>query len=469
MNTSGIFRRQLSTFATNSSQVLYPSSASDRTQASRLVPHYELDAMPTPPIDNLYADYDDNQTVADFQRDGKIPSDERTMRGLIAWCLQHRQFNALTWLVIKGGVAIFRNLDEEAVQNLAEWLVTSPPVVALDLSGNEIGAAGARALANAIRKNTILTEINLTNNAIRDKGTIAIASALEENQTLKKLVLNQNDISGVGAEALARGLMENDTLCELDLGNNNVRSAGGRSFASLLEVNKTLTRLKLSSNQIGDEGAEAIASVLGVNKTLTNLDVSHNNIRDDGASALGAGLEKNHKLSSLNLGNNRIGDDGASALATGLNKNATLIKLKLGYNDISTTAATLFANALTKNSMLATLRLEGNHIDDAGVTAFEAAMKVNKTLIGLSIGQPFYCDGDEKAHQAINNSLQRNMAEKYKPGAALYINLCLRICTADNQFDYVPDITTVIVDQLALLNPKKVCELGTAFYTADQK
>jgi hypothetical protein len=68
------------------------------------------------------------------------------------------------------------------------------------LDYNEIGVEGARAIANALRINSVLKEIDLHGNRIGDEGARAIAKALEFNASLQNIDLFQNGIGSVTFE-----------------------------------------------------------------------------------------------------------------------------------------------------------------------------------------------------------------------------------------------------------------------------
>jgi len=152
----------------------------------------------------------------------------------------------------------------------------------LDVSDNQIGDAGAAALA----QNTTLTSLDVSNNEIDAAG----AAALAQNTTLTSLGVCSNQIGDDGAAALA----QNITLTSLDVSENQIGDAG----AAALAQNTTLTSLDVHENQIGDAGATALAQ----NTTLTSLEVSDNQIGDAGATA----LAQNTTLTSLNMYNNQI-------------------------------------------------------------------------------------------------------------------------------------------------------------------
>jgi len=133
------------------------------------------------------------------------------------------------------------------------------------LSVHNIGDAGARALAVALRDTTSLVKVDLSVNWtdwIGDTGAAYLADALRVNTSLKYLGLGQNHIGDAGATALADALRVNTTLTYLSLDNNRIGDAGATALASALHENKTLTSLNLFMNKIGDTGQTALAEAV---------------------------------------------------------------------------------------------------------------------------------------------------------------------------------------------------------------
>ena len=115
------------------------------------------------------------------------------------------------------------------------------------LEGNELGAAGAGALAEALKLNAVLKSINLSRNHIggyydeaRDEmvytpgGPAAIAEMLKLNAVVKKLLLGGNSIGDDGAIALSESLKSNKSLEKLALNSNGIGDKGGKALASAL-------------------------------------------------------------------------------------------------------------------------------------------------------------------------------------------------------------------------------------------
>jgi len=114
-----------------------------------------------------------------------------------------------------------RRLNEFDIKLLQEALVENTTLTSLNVSYNQIDAAGAAALA----QNTTLTSLDVSWNQIGDAG----ATALAQNTTLTSLDVGGNQIGAAGAAALA----QNTTLTSLDVCNNEV--IVGETYVQLLQ------------------------------------------------------------------------------------------------------------------------------------------------------------------------------------------------------------------------------------------
>ena len=95
---------------------------------------------------------------------------------------------------------------------LAELIKFSAVVTTLVLGsflfGNNIGDEGAKAIAEALKVNEVVTKLWLNNNKIGDDGAKAIAEALKVNAVLNKLYLQYNSNMGdAGEKALRDAVM----------------------------------------------------------------------------------------------------------------------------------------------------------------------------------------------------------------------------------------------------------------------
>ena len=93
----------------------------------------------------------------------------------------------------------------EAIQAVrtSMWRTVSVVVMTtLSLIWNEIGDEGAKAIAEALKVNTVLTRLRLGENKIGDEGAKAIAEALKVHAVLTELHLGYNEIGDAGKTAV---------------------------------------------------------------------------------------------------------------------------------------------------------------------------------------------------------------------------------------------------------------------------
>jgi Ran GTPase-activating protein (RanGAP) involved in mRNA processing and transport len=77
-----------------------------------------------------------------------------------------------------------------------------------------------------------------------------------------------------GAKALAEALAANTVLTSLTLSDNYIGVEGAKALAEALVQNKSLAELSIKGNELGDEGVEALATALLVSERLFNCCVA---------------------------------------------------------------------------------------------------------------------------------------------------------------------------------------------------
>jgi Ran GTPase-activating protein (RanGAP) involved in mRNA processing and transport len=232
----------------------------------------------------------------------------------------------------------------------------------LNLSGNRLGAAFCKDLANAIPTMGALVtlifggdgyekfdedkadfvtitpdpavlevgmaEADFSNKNLGPGGAIITAAWIshKDNGALEKLVLSNNGILKAEAgEALGKMLRDNSVLKELELSNLGYYTGGpdgpdgpgfAKGIADGLSANGALVKLTMGNNSLqGAEAGKALGNAIAVNTVLKELDLSspkndhgYNNPCDAAfAKELAAGLGTNGALTSLNISSNRIG------------------------------------------------------------------------------------------------------------------------------------------------------------------
>eukprot|EP00048_Salpingoeca_helianthica_P009525 m.136480 g.136480 ORF g.136480 m.136480 type:complete len:263 (-) comp14889_c0_seq9:51-839(-) len=176
------------------------------------------------------------------------------------------------------------------------------------LIGTGIGAAGAVALAGALRVNTALLELELGANNFLDEGVAALAESLKVNCTLNMLSISCRTTTK-SIRVLADALKTNTSLTLLGLIRCDIEAAAAVLLADALKINTTLTTIVLSQNEFGDEGTVALADMLAGNTSLTFLDLCLCGLGSTGARALVDALKLNVTLFSLSVTDIDIPDD----------------------------------------------------------------------------------------------------------------------------------------------------------------
>ena len=158
-------------------------------------------------------------------------------------------------------------------------------------------------------------QLLLSNKDLDDADIIAMAPHFPEG--MKDLILDNNNIGSAGAIAVAKNLNRAPGLKLISLSGNHIGVDGARTIVQHLPA--SLRKLHLSENRFGDAEAEALAEH-PLPKNLEMLDLEDNHIGNAGAKAL-AKHPFPKSLLALNLIKNNIGDEGIIAIAENLKLN----------------------------------------------------------------------------------------------------------------------------------------------------
>eukprot|EP00741_Cyanophora_paradoxa_P011801 tig00020564_g11405.t1 len=137
-----------------------------------------------------------------------------------------------------------RQLRDSGVTELARALPLSPELRALSLSANAFTEHGSRALSGALLASS-LTALDLSGNPLGAPGARWIAAALGRGAPLALLNLSDCGIDSEGAEYIGLALGSSQAIRELHLAGNPIRERGARFIAEGLQTNRTLARLNL--------------------------------------------------------------------------------------------------------------------------------------------------------------------------------------------------------------------------------
>ncbi len=206
----------------------------------------------------------------------------------------------------------------------------------LDLSHNDISAAGATAIAWALAHNTTLQKLDMSNNNITGEGCMEICRACMHSCVKNSHIQERGEPSSqthtVAYSASYSHAQSNRdmTLSCLNL-STNTQEATGQAYSapdshaqSQSQNNTTITYLNLSTNRLEASGAQYIAHMLSHNHTLRTLDVTHNQLTEAGLTSIASSLTRNTTLLHLILWSNNLQAHSAHAFAEAIKTNRTL-------------------------------------------------------------------------------------------------------------------------------------------------
>lgn len=167
-------------------------------------------------------------------------------------------------------------IGDAGARALARYLAAADSqLVRLSLANNRIGAAGGEALGHALHGNTVLQELDLRMNVLHD-GCAFICAGVTENRSLVTLNLAANRLDSVQSVVQLREMLrQNSTLTDVDISSNRIMSKLGTKLKDGIESNRTLLRLDVRATEISREAQLAIENVLADNLERFRLQTKH--------------------------------------------------------------------------------------------------------------------------------------------------------------------------------------------------
>ena len=188
----------------------------------------------------------------------------------------------------------------EGITAIAEALKVTASVTSVDLSNNQLGPMGAKALVDGGAFNASVTECKLDGNYLGVEGWTIVFNTLRDSPASKITTwgLAGEHLGPEIAKPLAEYISVTASLTSLSLGQNELGDEGATVIARALKESKTskLASLDLngviSSNKIGPAAAKELAEYISVSASMTRLDVRCKSmLGEEGKAALRKAIE----------------------------------------------------------------------------------------------------------------------------------------------------------------------------------
>ena len=255
------------------------------------------------------------------------------------------------------------NLYESGTTALCKRIKNLSNLTKLKVGGNDFTHLAANDVAEVLLCNTKLEEIDVSDNNLLAAGTVSVFHGMKNILTLRNMNISLNWITCEAVDSIVVVLSQNVHLEKLYLANNYLEDSGIIALCEGMRNISHLTHLDMSCNKITDEAALVIATFLFHNSTLTELDLSNNLIQATGAKMIINELTVHPNLNKMNICKNAITDEAADAMANFLSQSTKLKEFDVSYNYIQTVGAVKIFQAI-KSSNLSKLKMNNNLITD---------------------------------------------------------------------------------------------------------
>ncbi len=238
--------------------------------------------------------------------------------------------NSLKRLNVAGG-----SLGGPFVLALSRALSRSRALVSLNLSANNIGTEGARAISDyLLPEPTALRELKMWSCGLGTKGAKELAKGLRKNRSVRSLDVGTNQLEAEGATAIFRSIWEG--VEELWTFDNIIGDRGAEALAELIARKRCCVKdVDVSQNEIGKRGLMALSLAVAARiDPIEVLNFDWNNIitGKEFVDAIAAGM-LDGGVKVLNIQHIKLGDEGALALAQELLKRKCGKRVKVGVKE----------------------------------------------------------------------------------------------------------------------------------------
>ena len=144
------------------------------------------------------------------------------------------------------------NISSQGFITISMYLVTSGPIIDLNLSYNNPDNAGIGRLFESLTYNTTLQKLTLQHCGLTSLSIIPLVDSLFYNNTLQFIDLSKNSLENTGVVSLSEALINNISLVSIDLSFNRIGNRGIENY--LQPLRQTYHFLIILDNIMKDRG-----------------------------------------------------------------------------------------------------------------------------------------------------------------------------------------------------------------------
>ncbi|PJD96745.1 MAG: hypothetical protein CK425_05220 [Parachlamydia sp.] len=266
----------------------------------------------------------------------KLPHHEMTPEGFAALCEAISNNPSLSTLSLSSCA-----LDEDQLEIIIKSLQKHSKLTSLDLSNNHgIGVAGMKALAQVLTASAKFSSLNLARLAMNLEKVKILGQALDQqipHSSSLSLDLSSNDIGNEGVRALIAGQSIRDRYGSLILDNNFIQAEGIKLLCGAMVRNNSIKTISLNDNPIGDNGAAYLSALIAHQTELASLHLSNISISNKGLRLIAKALQGKSSLMNISMiHNDKITEQGIAALRKALTSHTCVpptMLMQLGFKE----------------------------------------------------------------------------------------------------------------------------------------
>ncbi len=332
-------------------------------------------------------------------------------------------------------------IGDESIILIAEALKKNKQVVHVDISSNNFGPKGSKAMFQMLAHNITIVSMlmhsyeGLYRNKIEPKGIKHVKEVFLNNKTLQILDVSNAYLTWAGCDIILKALDKNEYLVSLNLSNSGIPPEAGFEMAKVI-ARSNLEALYLANNNLGDEGTThlmqmfrlitykiakleildlsnnnicvAVAKMFEIltrNNTMQKLILDHNNFSGKPFSTVTEFLSENVRITHLSLKGCQIGGESADYLAQGLQKNKVLVNLNIADNSLTDKGAVDICEALHEHPALREIDMQHCWIHDPAGEAVAELLNKNRRIRTIELKDNiFYDDTGLSLMNAVKNN-----------------------------------------------------------------
>ena len=140
------------------------------------------------------------------------------------------------------------NITDKAADDIAAAIFCNTHFQELDISDNNLQALGAMIISEVLQCIHTLTKLYISKNNITDKGAYYISAIISCN--IQVLDISDNNLQAAGAITISKALQGISTLRKLYISENSITDIAANDIAAAVSCNTSLTLVIIIFKQL---------------------------------------------------------------------------------------------------------------------------------------------------------------------------------------------------------------------------